>query len=298
MNHWQTRCFGLGEAGLRPIANTEVMKQMALPMKPLRQTSWIRLIAAAILVAVIAVVLTVIPVKPALVAVLEWVQGLGPLGPVMIALLYIPACLFFVPGSLLTLGAGFAFGVVWGTVAVSLGSVAGAVAAFLTGRTLLRGAIEQRVAKNPKFAALDRAVAEQGFKIVLLTRLSPAFPFNLLNYAFGLTKVRLRDYLLASWIGMLPATILYVYLGSAVKNLADLAAGRIEGGPAQTVLFGVGLAATIVVTVFVTRIAKRALDKAIAEAAAGNPPSDPTAADAPAADAEKNLPQQGPDHVS
>jgi uncharacterized membrane protein YdjX (TVP38/TMEM64 family) len=194
---------------------------------------------------------------------LKWVDGLGDCGPVVLAAFYVPACLLFIPGSLVTLGAGALFGVVRGTIAVSVGSTLGASAAFWAGRTLARGLIEDKVAHNPKFRAIDQAVAAEGFKIVLLTRLSPVFPFNLLNYAFGLTKVRFRDYLLASWIGMLPGTVMYVYLGSAVKDLADLATGHVEGGPARKALFFVGLAATVVVTVYVTRVAKRSLQKAV-----------------------------------
>jgi uncharacterized membrane protein YdjX (TVP38/TMEM64 family) len=173
---------------------------------------------------------------------------------------YVPAALLFLPGSILTLGAGFAFGVAAGTASVSIGSTAGAALAFLSGRTLARSFIESKVSGNPKFLAIDRAVGREGFKIVLLTRLSPVFPFNLLNYAFGLTKVSFRDYVLASWIGMLPGTLMYVYLGSAVKSLAELAAGNVEGGLGQKALFAVGLVATVVVTTFVTRIAKRALE--------------------------------------
>ena len=109
-------------------------------------------------------------------------------------------------------------------------------------------------------------MAAGGFKIVLLTRLSPLFPFTLLNYAFGLTKVRFRDYVLASWIGMLPGTLMYVYLGSTVKELADVATGNVAGGPERLVLFFVGLAATVVVTVYVTRLARRALRQAVPDA--------------------------------
>jgi uncharacterized membrane protein YdjX (TVP38/TMEM64 family) len=238
------------------------------------RSSRIRIIAGLVLVALIVVLTTVLPVKEYLVWFLGWAQANGPLGAVLLGLLYIPACLFFIPGSLLTLGAGFAFGVVWGTIAVSCGSVLGATAAFVAGRTLARGFIEQRVASSPSFAAIDKAVAEQGIKIVLLTRLSPIFPFNLLNYAYGLTRVRLRDYVLASWVGMFPGTVMYVYLGSAVKNVADLAMGKVQGGTGQTVLFFVGLAATVAVTIYVTRVAKRALNNAVAEsnAPAGDTP--------------------------
>jgi uncharacterized membrane protein YdjX (TVP38/TMEM64 family) len=185
-------------------------------------------------------------------------------GPVVFAAVYALACLVL-PGSIITLAAGSLFGVVVGTAVVSLASVTGASLAFWLGRTLARGLVEKRLAGNPRFHALDQAVAAGGFKIVLLTRLSPLFPFTLLNYAFGLTKVRFRDYVLASWIGMLPGTVMYVYLGSTVKELADVAAGNVEGGPARRVLFFVGLAATVVVTVYVTRLARRALRQAVPE---------------------------------
>jgi uncharacterized membrane protein YdjX (TVP38/TMEM64 family) len=187
-------------------------------------------------------------------------------GPVVFAAVYALACLV-IPGSLITLAAGSLFGVVVGTAVVSLASVTGACLAFWLGRTLARGLVEKRVAGNPRFRALDQAVAAGGFKIVLLTRLSPLFPFTLLNYAFGLTKVRFRDYVLASWIGMLPGTVMYVYLGSTVTELADVAAGNVEGGSARLVLFFVGLAATVVVTVYVTRLARQALRQAIPEPA-------------------------------
>jgi uncharacterized membrane protein YdjX (TVP38/TMEM64 family) len=236
----------------------------------MKTTTVIRAVAAALLLAAIVAAAVILPAKEYLTSFLVWARANGPLGAVLLALLYVPACMLFVPGSLLTLGAGFAFGVMWGTIAVSAGSLLGATAAFLTGRTLVRGWIEQRVAKNVRFAAIDRAVAENGFKIVLLTRLSPVVPFNLLNYAYGLTQVRLRDYVLASWIGMLPGTMMYVYLGSAVKSLTDLAAGRIAGGAGPSVLLFVGLLATVVVTVYVGRVAKRALDKAISQPPAAN----------------------------
>jgi uncharacterized membrane protein YdjX (TVP38/TMEM64 family) len=221
------------------------------------------LLALPVLGAAIGAGLLFLPVKDVLVRFLEWVQELGAWGPAVLAAAYIPAAVLFIPGSLLTLGAGFAFGVWRATVAVSLGSTLGAATAFLVGRTLARGWMEEKVARHPKFRAIDQAVAEQGFKIVLLTRLSPAFPFTFLNYAYGLTKVRFRDYVLASWIGMLPGTVMYVYLGSAVQNLADLAVRKEERGLGEKVLFFVGLAATVVVTVLVTRLARRALAKAV-----------------------------------
>src|SRR5262249_61840093 len=131
----------------------------------------------------------------------------------------LPATVFAVPGSLITLGAGAAFGLIRGTLAVSAGSTLGAAAAFLLGRTLARGWVEHKVANKPRFRALDQAIGAEGFKIVLLLRLSPVFPFNVLNYALGLTRVSFRSYLVASWIGMLPGTVMYVYLGAALGSL-------------------------------------------------------------------------------
>lgn len=192
---------------------------------------------------------------------LEWVQGIGPWGAVLFAAAYVPAAVLLVPGSLLTLGAGFVFGVVKGTVIVSLGSTAGAAAAFLVGRSIARGWVARQLAGRSKVAAIARAVETEGFKIVLLTRLSPVLPFNLLNYAFGVTAVPFRKYILASWIGMLPGTIMYVYLGSAAKSLAALLSGDQPRSTGQQVLFVVGFAATVAVTIIVTRTARRALNE-------------------------------------
>jgi uncharacterized membrane protein YdjX (TVP38/TMEM64 family) len=223
----------------------------------------VRFLFLFLLLLAAAAALLLLPIRDLIVEFLERVENAGLRGAAVLALAYVPASLLFVPGSLLTLGAGFAFGVVIGTIAVSVGSVLGASAAFLAGRTLARGWIEGLVAKRPKFRAVDKAVERHGFKIVLLTRLSPIFPFNFLNYAYGITKVSFRDYVLASWIGMLPGTLLYVYLGSALKSLADLTAGRLEGGAEQRVFFAIGLVATVAVTIFVTRIARKALREAV-----------------------------------
>jgi uncharacterized membrane protein YdjX (TVP38/TMEM64 family) len=195
---------------------------------------------------------------------LEAVHQLGGWGPAIVGAAYVPACLLFIPGSALTLFGGFAFGgtfrgLVVVTACLSVGSTLGASAAFLVGRTAARQWIEKKMAGNLRFRAIDAAVGSQGFKVVLLTRLSPVFPFNLLNYAFGLTRVSFRDYVLGSWIGMLPGTIMYVYLGSTAGQLADVVAGTAAKSPAQQVLFYTGLAATVVVTIFITRVSRRAL---------------------------------------
>jgi pyruvate/2-oxoglutarate dehydrogenase complex dihydrolipoamide dehydrogenase (E3) component/uncharacterized membrane protein YdjX (TVP38/TMEM64 family) len=221
---------------------------------------WLILLAVLVL---LIIALSVLPVKQWLVSALEWTEGLGLWGPVFVAAFYIIACILFLPGSVLTLGAGFLFKVIVGTITVSVGSTLGACAAFLVGRTIARNWISKKVAANEKFAAIDDAVGRQGFKIVLLTRLSPVFPFNLLNYAFGLTKVSFWKYALASWIGMLPGTLMYVYFGAGLRSLAHVAAGNVETGTAGKVFFWFGMAATIVVTVFVTRLARKALKDAV-----------------------------------
>src|SRR6516164_526199 len=198
-------------------------------------------------------------VQDALKAALGWIGKLGPWGPAIFIGVYVIAAVLFIPGSVLTLGAGALFGVVVGSVCVSISATLGATAAFLVGRYLARDAIARKIEKNEKFATIDRAVAGEGWKIVLLTRLSPVFPFTLLNYAFGLTRVKLSHYVLASWVGMIPGTVMYVYLGS----LVNVGAGHRQRTTGEWVLYGVGLLATITVTVFVTRLAKTALAKKI-----------------------------------
>ena len=112
-------------------------------------------------------------------------------------------------------------------------------------------------------AQLEWVLGCEGWKIVGLTRLSPVFPFNLLNYAFGITRVRLRDYVLASWIGMMPGTAMYAYLGSLVGDVATLGAGRGARSPAEWSLCVIGLLATVAVTVYVTRLARAALARRV-----------------------------------
>jgi len=237
----------------------------------------IKLKNIALIVVIIALikVMLLLPVKDWLVKALEWTQGLGVWGPVFVVAFYVAACVLLLPGSVLTLGAGFIFKVLVGTITVSIASTLGACAAFWVGRTVARNWISHKVAANEKFAAIDEAVGQQGFKIVLLTRLSPVIPFNLLNYAFGLTKVSFAKYALASWIGMFPGTLMYVYFGAGLRSLADAAAGDVETGTAGRVFFWFGLAATIVVTVFVTNIARKALKQTVSKSAGQAPAAEP-----------------------
>jgi uncharacterized membrane protein YdjX (TVP38/TMEM64 family) len=195
----------------------------------------------------------------------EWVGGLGPWGPAAFVAGYAVAVVVFVPGSLLTLAAGAIFGLLEGTILVLLGATLGSTAAFLLSRTAAREAVARRVEGDRRFAAIDRAIERQGRRIVFLLRLSPIFPFSLLNYALGLTRVRLDDYVVAS-IGMLPGTLLYVYSGKIAGELATLASGpAVSHRAGYYAVVGLGFAATAIVTVLVTRVARRALAEATGE---------------------------------
>ncbi|MEM7697167.1 MAG: TVP38/TMEM64 family protein [Verrucomicrobiota bacterium] len=202
---------------------------------------------------------TLLPTGEWLRAATGWVESLGFWAPVAFIAIYAIAVIFFIPGSVLTATSGTIFGVLGGSIYVSIASTLGATLSFLIGRYIARGWVERRIEGNKTFASIDRAVADEGWKIVGLTRLSPIFPFTLLNYGFGVTRVKFVHYLLASWIGMLPGTVLYVYIGSLGKAASE-AGGKT---PTEWALYGVGLVATLAVTVYVTKIAKRALNKKI-----------------------------------
>ena len=217
-----------------------------------------------IVLAGVVALASVFDVQPLLRYSLGLISSLGPWGGVFFIFLYVLATVLFLPGFILTLAAGVLFGVLWGSVAVSVGSITGATLAFLIGRYLARDWVAKRIEVNEKFGAIDQAVANGGWKIVGLVRLSPVFPFNLLNYAFGITKVSLKDYFLASWIGMLPATVMYVYVGSLAGDLAALGAEERSRTLGEWGLYVVGLVATIVLTVYITQIARKALQKKVA----------------------------------
>jgi len=221
--------------------------------------SRIKLIGVILIVAALVVLFKIFNGQLLLRNALDWISGQGMLGAVIYILLYILATVFMMPGSVLTLGAGVIYGVVWGSILVSVAATSAATAAFLVGRYFARDWVSKKIEGNEKFKAIDTAVAKEGWKIVGLTRLSPIFPFNLLNYAYGLTKVSLKDYFFASWIGMIPGTIMYVYIGSLAGDLTRLGAEGHTKTMGEWILYVVGLTATVVVTVYVTRVAKKAL---------------------------------------
>ena len=196
---------------------------------------------------------------------LQEIDYLGPIREVAYVLCYIVCAVFLISALLLTLAGGFLFGPFWGVVWVSLASNLGSAAAFLIGRYVARGPIERKFAKSPKFKAIDGAVEESGWKIVLLTRLTPVLPYIALNYIFGLTKVRFWPYMAVSWIGMLPGTIAYVWIGSLANNLTALSAGGGKSNWSTTALLVVGIIAALGVSIYITKIAKKALAAHVSE---------------------------------
>lgn len=191
--------------------------------------------------------------------VLGWIAGFGAAGSLIYVALYMVTCLALIPGTFLTLGAGVIFGLLSGSINASIGATLGATGAFLIGRYVARDWVEKRIAGRERFRSVDAAVARQGWIIVFLSRLSPFFPFVLINYAFGLTNVPLKHYIAATWLGILPSTVMYVYLGSLAGDLASLGADERVHTQAAWALYGVGLLATVAVTVVVTRLARRSL---------------------------------------
>ena len=206
----------------------------------------------------VAAALLFLPLRQWFLQVEVYVQNLGAAGPAAMVLVYVVATVLLIPGSALTVASGTLFGLPVGFLVSVTGANLGALCAFLLARTHLRAAVARWAEGNGKFRALDRAIGQQGFKVVFLSRLSPAFPFTVLNYLLGLTAVRPGAYVLANLFGMLPGAFLYVYLGVAAR---DALAGDMRGaaGIYQQVVNYVGLLATLAVIVLVTRMARRAL---------------------------------------
>ena len=226
-----------------------------------------RWLALAALAVALFVAVRALPVQEWLEGFQRWVAGTGAWGGLAYGLVYVVCALLFVPGSLLTIGAGLVFGVLWGTVIVSAAATATAALAFLIARHLARERVAQAARRDRRFEAIDRAVAEKGWKVVALLRLSPVVPFSLSNYLYGLTPVRFVPYLLTSWLAMLPGTLLYVWLGAAGGAAAT--AGRGGRVPLEWALLGAGLLATVAVTLLLTRAARQQLERMRVEGARG-----------------------------
>ena len=220
------------------------------------------LILAILLTATMATWFYLPQFRGSLDAAVDRARGMGVWGPALLTLLYVPAALLLVPGSWLTVLGGFVFGWWRAAAAVSVGATLGACVSFLVGRYLTRDWVERKLAQHPRFRALDRAVAEQGFRILFLCRLSPLLPYGLLNYAFGLTRISLGRFALASWLGMLPGTIVYAYFGAAAEQFVQAEPASSTAG---RVLLVTGVAASVTLLVVLTRIATRALRSATNE---------------------------------
>lgn len=216
---------------------------------------WIALLLVLIALSTAAAFL---PVKDWVKSFSDWVRTLGALGVVVFIGAYALATVLFLPGWIFTVAAGLVYGVLGGTAVALTGAIIGSTLAFLCGRYLVRRRVEAATKGNKRFQAIDTAIGEQGWKIVGLLRLSPIVPFNLSNYFYGVTAVGFWPYALASAVGMFPGTLLYAYLGGAGK--AGLGSDG-ERSPLKWVFLGVGLLATIAVTVIVSRTAKNALEK-------------------------------------
>ena len=238
------------------------------PQPSARTSAGVSLIRRATLV-VLAVAVAIaawrLPLASWITSLADAARGTGALGVALFFLAYVGSTVALLPGSLLTLAAGFAYGPVWGLAVASPASVAGATCAFVVGRTLGRDWAARRIGSLPRIRAIDAAVEREGIKLVVLLRLSPLFPFNVLNYALSLTRVRLRDYVLGSAVGMLPGTALYVYLGSLATAAAGLSSASDAGGGARLALYVAGFVATVVVVVVAARAARRAVDSQLEE---------------------------------
>jgi uncharacterized membrane protein YdjX (TVP38/TMEM64 family) len=192
---------------------------------------------------------------------LDWVGQSGWLGWLGFIVIYTLTCVFFLPGSVLTVGAGAIYGFWGGALLVSISNLVGAVVNFLTSRYLLRGWLNRKFAHNKKFHILDQAIATEGWRIILLSRISPVVPHSIVSYACGLTKLSLAKFSLASWIGFVPISAAYSYAGAFLGKFARARAGLPHGAESWETwtFYGAGLVVTVIVTIWSTRIASRAL---------------------------------------
>lgn len=240
-----------GEAGERECHTRENGRLMSWLQK---YWKWIALGLGLVL---LSIAVSLLPVGQWVNSFTGWVRHLGVAGAFVFIGVYALAAVLFLPGAIFTIAAGLIYGIAGGTAVALVGATLGAALAFLVGRYLLRKRIESSFKKNKKFEAIDQAIGKQGWKIVGLLRLSPLIPFNVSNYFYGVTSIGFLPYVLASFIGMAPGTLLYVYLGAIGQ--AGLGGGKKGHSPLEWTFLGIGLLATIAVTIFVSRLARKAL---------------------------------------
>ncbi len=217
--------------------------------------------AALAVLGVIVYILISYPVAEKLLECVAWIDSMGNLGILIFMVVFSIGVIIFLPASVMSLGAGFAYGIVLGSILVTIGGMIGAVVAFLLSRYIARDWVTKIIARDRRFQRVDKAIAANGFKFVLLTRLSPVVPYVLQNYTYGLTAVSLKDYSKASVIGMLPGTLLYVYLGSMITEASQVASGKILTTPAHIAFYILGLIATVAITIVLAKIAKKAMQE-------------------------------------
>lgn len=225
---------------------------------------WKWIIAGAAVIAV-AVAWYFLPLKEWAGSFEQWIQGLGVWGGVVFAGAYVLATVLLVPAWPLTVVGGLAYGVAIGFPLVLVSATVGATLAFLVSRYLLREQVENKAGERDLFKAVDRAVSDKGWRVVGLLRLSPVVPFNLQNYLYGVTGIKFWHYVAATFVGMIPGTLMYVYLGAAGMAAVGSAGESGGGGALKWTFFGAGLVATIIVAVLVTRKARAELDNIIDE---------------------------------
>jgi uncharacterized membrane protein YdjX (TVP38/TMEM64 family) len=214
----------------------------------------LKIAVAIALVAAFAIAVRLLPLGEWIGQFQGWVRGIGPAGYVVYVLAYAVCCVLIIPALALTLGAGAIFGFVAGSLVVLAGATFGATLAFILARTVLRQRVEKMTANNAKFRALDRAITREGTKILWLVRLSGFPPFTWVNYAFGLTGVRLAQYVLITFLGIIPGTLAFTWAGAA--GAAALT------GSGNRILLIVTAAGAIAVAVFVGRLAYNAIRRA------------------------------------
>ncbi len=192
---------------------------------------------------------------------MDWIQQSGWMGWVWFTAIYTFTCVFFLPGSMLTVGAGAVYGWLWGTLLVTLASTVGAAVNFLTSRYLARDWIQRKLGASPRFHALEQAIG-RGWKLILLSRISPVVPHSLVSYAAGLTSISFTRFLVASFIGFLPLSAAYAYAGAVVGKVARTKAGVMPHDWTSWTFTILGLIATVGVAVWSVRAASRAFKKA------------------------------------
>jgi uncharacterized membrane protein YdjX (TVP38/TMEM64 family) len=230
--------------------------------KPLDRVSVVRLGLLIGCLLTVAIAMIVLPIANILFSLFETARAIGPWGPLLMASAYIPASLFLVPVMILALGSGYLFGVVLGTITAWIGSTIGAAAAFIAARVLARELVLAGMSSNPKRQSTDQAIAEHGFMLTLLSRLTPLIPFNLTNYLLGLSGISLKQFVLGTWIGALPVTLMYVFLGTVVREVEETGGTDLQIAGSRGALVVVAAVVILALTAFVAYSIKKILDKA------------------------------------